>query len=225
MLVDLLNAGSLPVNLKELSAQSVGATLGQRALQDSVVAGIIGGVVMLLFMLLYYRLPGAIAGVTLLIYTFVLLAVFSVLGVTLTLSGIAAFVLGLGMAVDANILTAERIKEEIRLGKSIPSALKVGSRRAFMTILDANLTTFLAAVVIFFIGTGTVRGFATTLMISIVLSMVTNVWLSRLLLNGVVNWSGFGRKPWYYGVREDQIQWTLGLTLRAICISTLLPLV
>jgi len=204
-LASLLNAGALPVNLIELQAQSVGATLGQRSLEQGVWAGVVGGVIVLAFMLLYYRLPGLVANLSLLIYTYLLLLLFHLLGVTLTLAGIAAFLLGLGMAVDANILTAERIKEEIRSGKSIPSAIRAGSRRALVTILDANITTVVAALVIFYLGSGSIRGFATTLILSIALSVVTNVWLSRLLLRQTVQ-AGIGVKPWYFGVKEEEIR-------------------
>ncbi len=204
-LASLLNAGALPVNLVELQAQSVGASLGQRSLEQGVWAGIVGGVIVLAFMLLYYRLPGLVADFSLLIYTYLLLLLFHLLGVTLTLAGIAAFILALGMAVDANILTAERIKEEIRSGKSIPSALRAGSRRALVTILDANITTVLAALVIFYLGSGSIRGFATTLIMSILLSVLTNVWISRLILNQTVK-AGFGVKPWHFGVKEEEIR-------------------
>lgn len=203
-LASLLNAGALPVNLVELQAQSVGASLGQRSLELGIWAGIIGGIAVLLFMLLYYRLPGLVANISLLIYTYLLLLLFQLLDVTLTLAGIAAFILALGMAVDANILTAERIKEEIRVGKSIPSALRAGSRRALATILDANITTVVAAVVIYFIGSGSVRGFATTLILSILLSILTNVWISRLLLQQTIK-AGIGVKPWFFGVKEEEI--------------------
>jgi len=204
-LADLLNAGALPVNLVELQAQSVGASLGQRSLELGIWAGIIGGIAVLIFMLVYYRLPGLAANISLLIYTYLLLLLFQLLGVTLTLAGIAAFILALGMAVDANILTAERIKEEIRIGKSIPSAFRAGSRRALATILDANITTIVAAVVIYYIGTGSVRGFATTLILSILLSILTNVWISRLLLHQCIR-AGIGVKPWYFGVKEEEIR-------------------
>jgi protein-export membrane protein SecD len=203
-LASLLNAGALPVNLVELQAQSVGASLGQRSLEQGVWAGIIGGVVVLIFMLCYYRLPGLVADISLLVYTYLLLLLFQLLGVTLTLAGIAAFILALGMAVDANILTAERIKEEIRAGKSIPSALRAGSRRALVTILDANITTVLAAAVIYYLGSGSVRGFATTLILSILLSILTNVWISRLLLQQSIK-AGIGVKPWHFGVKEEEI--------------------
>ena len=204
-LASLLNAGALPVNLIELQAQSVGATLGQRSLEQGIWAGVVGGVIVLAFMLLYYRLPGLVANISLLINTYLLLLLFQLLGVTLTLAGIAAFILGLGMAVDANILTAERIKEEIRGGKSIPSAIRAGSRRALVTILDANITTVVAALVIFYLGSGSIRGFATTLILSIALSIVTNVWLSRILLRQAVQ-AGIGAKPWYFGVKEAEIR-------------------
>jgi len=203
-LADLLNAGALPLDLKEIHSQSVGASLGMKALELSIKAGLIGSVLVLLFMMLYYRIPGVIASFSLIVYVYLILVLFWQLHVTLTLPGIAALILGVGMAVDANIITYERIKEEIKSGKSFLSAVRSGSRRSLATILDANITTILAAIVLFIFGTGSIQGFAITLIVSIIVSLFTAVFGSRLLLNLFVK-SNLLNKPWVYGVKEEEI--------------------
>lgn len=203
-LASLLNAGALPVKLKEIYSTSVGAQFGQDALKSTVYASVIGVALIFVFMLLYYRLPGFISIITLTVFTYLVLVVFNGINAVLTLPGIAALVLGIGMAVDSNILTAERIREELRVGKSIEEAYKLGSKQSLSAIIDAQLTTLLAAVVLFFFGTSSVKGFATTLSISIVLSFVTAVWLSRILLGMLVK-SGLFNSPFFYGVRKSKI--------------------
>ena len=138
-------------------------------------------------MLVYYRLPGLIAVITLSVYIYIILLVFTLINGVLTLPGIAALMLGVGMAVDANILTYERIREELRVGKSVRLSFLAGAKSAFTAILDANITTILAAVVLFIFGTSSVKGFATVLIISILVSFLTAVWGSRLLLGLLVN--------------------------------------
>jgi len=203
-LADTINLGALPLKLTEKYTQSVGASLGQLSLEQTVRAGVIASILILLFMMFFYRLPGVVASITLIAYTWLLLVVFYLLHATLTLPGIAAFVLGIGMAVDANIITYERIKEEIRSGKSILSALKAGSKNSLRTIMDANITTVLAAIVLYFMGSGAIQGFALTLIFSIVVSIVTNVWLSRWLLTLLIR-SNAAKKPAYFGVKESEI--------------------
>ncbi|WP_201763555.1 protein translocase subunit SecD [Chengkuizengella marina] len=203
-LAGIINLGALPVNLTEKYTQSVGASLGELSLQQTITAGIIGFVVILIFMLGFYRLPGIIACVTLTVYTWMLLLVFYWMNATLTLPGIAAFVLGIGMAVDANIITYERIREEIRSGKSILSSLRAGSRNSLRTIMDANITTILAGLVLYYIGTGSIQGFALTLILSILVSIITNVFFSRLLLHLLIR-ANIAKKPVYYGVKEADI--------------------
>jgi preprotein translocase subunit SecD len=203
-LADTINLGALPLKLIEKSSNSVGASLGLLSLEQSLKAGLIGSILVLIFMILFYRIPGLVANVTLLVYLYVVIVVFTWMNVTLTLPGIAAIVLGIGMAVDANIITYERIKEEIRTGKTLLSSLKAGSRRSLSTILDANITTIIAAGVLFYFGTGAIKGFAITLIMSIIVSILTNVFLSRFILNLVVR-SNIVKKPWYFGVKEDQI--------------------
>ncbi|TSB45692.1 protein translocase subunit SecD [Alkalicoccobacillus porphyridii] len=202
---EILNAGSLPVQLDELFSNSVGASLGEQAMVQTVYAGIIGIALIFVFMLVYYRFPGIIAVITLSVYTYLVLLIFNLMNAVLTLPGIAALILGVGMAVDANIITYERIREELRAGKSTMSAFKAGTRRSFTTILDANLTTILAACVMFYFGTSSVRGFAIVLIISILTSFLTAVLGSRLLLGMWVSSKFLNKRPGWFGVKERDI--------------------
>lgn len=204
-LANLLNAGALPVELKEIYSTSVGAQFGEQALQKTVSAGIIGILAIFVFMLVFYRFPGFIAVVTLTIYTFLTLLVFDWMNAVLTLPGIAALILGVGMAVDANVITYERIKEELKVGRSLKAAFKAGNSNSLATILDANLTTILAAVVLFAYGTSSVKGFATTLIISILMSFITAVYGTRWLLGLWVNSNLFNKKLGWFGVKQNEI--------------------
>lgn len=203
-LANLLNAGALPVKLKEKQSFAVDSTLGKESLMKSLEAGVYALLIIFIFMIGYYRLPGLVAVITLVTYGYLVLLVFSLLHVTLTLPGIAAFILGVGMAVDANILMYERIKDEMRHGKSVPSAFKSGSRRSFLTIFDANITTVIAAAVLFYFGTAGVRGFSVSLITGILVSFLTAVALSRILLNLLVK-SNLFRHPKWFGVKEGEI--------------------
>lgn len=205
-LADIINSGSLPVHMNEIFSTSVGAQFGEQALNDTVFAGIVGISLVILFLLIVYRFPGLIASINLVIYTYLVLLVFMALNGVLTLSGIAALILGVGMAVDANVITFERYKEEIRAGKSVKAAFKAGGKNSFRTIVDANITTMIAAVVLFIFGTSSVKGFATMLIISILMSFLTAVFGTRLLLGFWVN-SGFlkKRKTWF-AVKEKDIK-------------------
>jgi preprotein translocase subunit SecD len=204
-LAGVLNAGALPVNMKEIFSTSVGAKLGQAALYSGVEAGIIGTLIVLVFMILYYRMPGVVACITLIAYVYLLMLFQNLMGATLTLPGIAAFILGIGMAVDANIIMYERIKEELRSGKSYLSALRAGSKRSLSTILDANVTSIIGALVLAYFGSSAIRGFAVTLILSIVVSLITAVAGSRLMLSLAVR-SNLFNKPFYYGVKERDIR-------------------
>ncbi|MGG0305145.1 protein translocase subunit SecDF [Priestia megaterium] len=204
-LAELLNAGSLPVKLDELYSTSVGAQFGEEALHTTILAGIIGIGIIFLYMLFFYRLPGLIAIITLSFYIYLNLVVFDLMHVVMTLPGIAALILGVGMAVDANIITYERIKDELKTGRSVISAYRAGNRRSLATIFDANITTMLAALVLFFYGQSSVKGFATTLMIGIVLSFITAVYGTRLLMSLLVNSRWFDKKSGYFGVKKEQI--------------------
>ncbi|WP_051287025.1 protein translocase subunit SecDF [Paenibacillus taiwanensis] len=203
-LAEVINMGALPLKLTEKYTQSVGATLGQQSLDQTVKAGTLASIFILLFMIILYRVPGLVASISLITYAWALLLVMNAIQSTLTLPGIAAFVLGIGMAVDANIITYERIKEEIRSGKSMVSALKEGSKHSFRTIMDANITTILAGAVLYYLGTGAIQGFALTLILSIILSIVTNVIFARFLLQLLLK-SQLITKPEYLGVKPSQI--------------------
>ncbi|CAM4366946.1 protein translocase subunit SecD [Paenibacillus tarimensis] len=204
-IADTINLGALPLKLEDRYMQSVDATLGQMSLQQTVFAGILGSAIVLLFMLVFYRLPGLVASISLIAYIWLLLVGVWLMNVTLTLPGIAAVVLGIGMAVDANIITYERIKEELRSGKSILSSLKAGSRNSFRTIMDANVTTIIAGSVLYIIGTGAVKGFAVVLIMSIVISIITNVGYSRLLLYLLIRSNVIKNKA-LFGVKESEIR-------------------
>jgi preprotein translocase subunit SecD len=201
---DTINLGALPLKLTEKYTQSVGASLGQQSLKETGIASIIASVLILLFMLVFYRVPGIVACVALISFAWLLLLVTVLMHATLTLPGIAAFVLSVGIAVDSNIIMAERIKDEMRSGKSILSSLKAGSKHSFRTIIDAHVTTALAGIVLYIIGTGSIKGFALTLILSIVMNILTNVFYSRWLLHMLVR-SNLAKKPGNFGVKESEI--------------------
>lgn len=197
----LINSGALPVPVKEVSVKNVGAQLGATAYPNAVKAGIIGIGLVFLLMLVVYRVQGLLASIALTLYITLTLLVFVEVGVTLTLPGIAAFLLTIGMAVDANILIFERTKEELIRGYSIKAAVKKGSENALSSIVDSNVTTLLAALILYFIGSGAVRGFAITLMIGIVISLFTALVITKLLVDLAVK-SGMLNKLSYFGVRK-----------------------
>lgn len=205
-LAELLNAGALPVKLTEEYSTSVGAQFGDQALKDTVKAGIIGVGIVFLFMLLYYRLPGLVAVITLSIYVYLNLLVLDLMNGVLTLPGIAALILGVGMAVDANIITYERIKDELKVGKSLRAAVQAGNKNSTSTVVDANLTTMLAAIILFIYGTSSVKGFATLLIVSILMSFVSAVYGSRLLLGLLVKSKAFDKKITWFGVRKKDVK-------------------
>jgi SecD/SecF fusion protein len=200
----LINAGALPLPLTVLSALSVGPSLGQAALQATLQAGLVAIIVIFAFMIFMYRVPGLIAVISLSAYSMVLLVVFAGFPVTLTLTGLAALVLGIGMAVDANIITYERIKDEFRNGRSIQSAVVAGQRKALRTILDSNVTTFIAGLVMYAYGTGDVRGFAVALLASIITSLLTAVFLSRSMLM-LLTRSNLVRSKWLFGASREAV--------------------
>lgn len=204
-LAAMLNAGALPVKLNEIYSTSVGAQFGEQALDQTIFAGIIGIALVFLFMIFYYRLPGVIAAITLSVFLYLTLLFFELINAVLTLPGIAAIILGVGMAVDANIITFERIREEIKIGRSIRAAFQTGSKNAFLTVVDANLTTLLAGGVLFYFGTSSVKGFATTLIISILVSFITAIWGARVLLGLLVNSNWLKDKPGLFGVKKSDI--------------------
>lgn len=198
-LASLIRAGSLPFGLNVIQMKNVGARLGADALATGIKADIVGVVLVLAFMLIVYKLPGLAADLALLLYIALELILLNLLNVTLTLPGIAGFVLSVGMAVDANIVIFERIKEELISGKTLRSAVKNGFKRATPAILDGNITTLIAAGVLFFLGSGTIKGFATTLMTGILLSMFTALFVTRSILKSMIA-AGI-QNPKYYGLR------------------------
>jgi len=183
-----LNAGALPVPVNLISQQSIGATLGSVSLSQSLKAGIVGVLLVIVFMLLYYRLPGLLASIALSLYIVLTLAVFKLIGVTMTLAGIAGFILSIGMAVDANVLIFERMKEELRSGKSLKAAVEEGFMRAWPSIRDSNLSTLISAMLLIWLGTSFVKGFAVTLAIGVMLSMFSAISVSRVMLRFIVPW-------------------------------------
>ncbi|MEW6181797.1 MAG: protein translocase subunit SecD [Bacillota bacterium] len=193
----LLQSGALPVKFNVLEKRVVGPTLGADSLNKSIAAGFVGLAAIFFFMLLYYRLPGMVANVSLAVYALLVIFIFTALKVTMTLPGIAGYVLGLAVAVDANIIIFERLKEELRAGKTLRTGIDDGFKRAFVAIFDANLTTVLAAIVLLYFGTGPIRGFAVTLIIGIAVSMFTAITMTRWLLH-LVAATGI-RNPKLYG--------------------------
>jgi protein-export SecD/SecF family membrane protein len=185
-LAALIRGGALPVDLVEVQTKAIGATLGINSLNTSVKAGLIGLLLVLLFMLGYYRIPGVVASIALMLYIVIVLYSLILMNATLTLPGVAGMVLSIGMAVDANVIIFERIKEEIRNGKTLRAAVDSGFTKALRTIVDANVTTFIAAIVLYYFGLGPIKGFAITLMIGIVASMFTAVVITKVLLRMVV---------------------------------------
>lgn len=195
----LLRGGSLPVETKIVEKRTVGPTLGSDSLEKSKQAVIIGLITIAMFMLVVYRLPGLIADITLVVFAILVLGGLVSIKAVLTLPGIAGLLLSVGMAADANIIIYERMKDELRNGKTLRAAVEAGFNRAFWTIFDSNLTTIIAAVVLFYLGTGSIRGFAITLIIGIVANMITAVLLTRSLLRVTVNIPGL-RNSKLYGV-------------------------
>ncbi|MEK7461439.1 MAG: protein translocase subunit SecD [Patescibacteria group bacterium] len=177
-----LNAGALPVPINVIEERTVGATLGNDSVRRSLIAGVIGFIIIAIFMLSLYRLAGLLAILALIIYTLLTLAVFKLIPVTLTLAGIAGFILSIGMAVDANILIFERFREERRAGRALKAAIEEGFRRAWSSVRDSNVSSLITATILFYFGTGLVRGFALTLFIGILISMFTAITVTRTFL-------------------------------------------
>lgn len=181
-LVRDLNYGALPVPIELVSTQTIGASLGENAKTSGVKAGMIGFALVVAFLIIWYRLPGVIASISLIIYIIISLAVFKLIPVTLTAAGIAGFILSIGMAVDANVLIFERMKEEIKKGKSIHDALHEGFSRAWLSIRDSNISSIITSIILFWLGTSAIKGFALTLGIGVLVSMFTAITISRTFL-------------------------------------------
>lgn len=205
-LVDLINSGSLPSKLTEISSNTVGASFGDETLQKTLIAGIIGVVAIMIILGIIYHFAGFISSVSMLLYTFLVFAVFWVVGGVLTLPGIAALVLGIGMAVDSNVITFSRIKDELYKGKSLPAAFKAGTKSSLSAILDSNLTTLIVAIIMFIFGESSIKGFATMLIITVVVTMFTMVLLTRILLKLFVKTGFFdNRTGLFINVKKEDI--------------------
>ncbi len=190
ILVGRLNSGALPVPISLISTQTIGPSLGERAIEDGLTAGLYSLIVLAVFFLLWYRLPGVVAVFALAIYLSIMLGLFKLIPVTLTAAGIAGFIISLGIAVDANILIFERIKEEIRAGQKITAAIEVGFNRAWLSIRDANLTTLIAAIILFWFGTSSIQGFALVFGLGIIMSMFSAIIVSRYFLKSLAFGNG-----------------------------------
>jgi preprotein translocase subunit SecD len=202
-LVTVLKFGSLPLEIREVGFSSISATLGLDFLNQTILAGVVGIALVFAFMLLYYRVPGVVACIALVVYTIITYALFRLLGVTLTLAGIAAFILSVGMAVDANILIFERTKEELRMGKNLTAAIEAGFARAWNSIVDSNVSTLITAFILYYFGTSVVKGFALVLIFGVLTSMFTAITLSRLMLRWIVqqDWA----RARLFGIDEAEI--------------------
>jgi protein-export membrane protein SecD len=196
-----LNTGALPLPLTLVSQQSIEASLGMESLKKSLIAGAIGLGAVIIFMLFFYRFLGLVASIALLIYTGLMITIFKMSGITLTLSGIAGFILSIGMAVDANVLIFERTKEEIRNGRTVTNSLEEGFKRAWTSIRDGNISSLLTAGVLYLMGTGFVKGFAATLFIGVVVSMFTAVVITRTMLKFIIS-DWIHERTWLVGVRS-----------------------
>lgn len=195
-LVMLIQSGALPLDIEESETRAISATLGFEAIDGAIIAGVVALIIIALFMIVMYRLPGVAATMALAIYVLVVFYVLALTEAQLTLQGIAGILLGIGMAVDANVIIFERFREEMKLGRTLNNAVKYGFKNAFSSILDSNVTTVIASIVLMLFGTGSIKGFATTLLIGVVVSFFTAVFVTRWLLKCFVN-LGF-KKTWLY---------------------------
>jgi len=202
-LASLIRGGALPIDLEEVQTNLIGPTLGIDALKQSVYAGGIGFLLVVVFMIGFYRLPGVVASFSLVLYALILLFLLTGLKATLTLPGMAGIVLSIGMAVDANVIIYERIKEELLVGKTVRAAINSGFKQGLRTIVDSNITTFIAALVLYYFGEGPIQGFAITLMLGILTSMFTAVVFTRMLLKNLALFKAFNHKK-YFGIRGVQ---------------------
>ena len=204
-LANLLKSGALPVEIKIVENRTVGATLGVDSIRQTGIAGLIALGVISVFMIAIYKIPGIVADIALLINGVLVLGLLSGIGAALTLPGIAGFILTLGMAVDSNVITYERIKEELRLGESLHDAVERGYENAFPAIIDGNLTTMLVAAVLFFLGTGPIKGFAVTLALGVVATVITGVFVSKVFLKLFIKTFNIKREQlfWKGALNED----------------------
>ncbi len=197
-----IRSGQLPFSLSQVELRAISATLGDTALQTSLIAGLIGIILVMLFMILFYRLPGLLASIALASYMAIVGIILANLHVNLTLPGIAGIILSIGMAVDANVIIFERIKEELKLGKTVRSAVDAGFNRALSAVIDSNITTIIAAVILMFLGTGTIKGFGTTLLIGVVVSMLSAIFVTKFLLKQMIGMNI--KNLWLYGINATK---------------------
>ncbi len=195
-----IKSGQLPFSLEQVEVRTVSATLGDEALKNAVTAGIIGLILVMLFMILLYRLQGFLASLALASYVSIIFIILANLHINLTLPGIAGIILSIGMAVDANVVIFERIKEELRLGKTVRSAVDAGFNRALTAVIDSNITTIISAVILWWLGTGTIKGFGITLFIGIVVSMFSAIFITKFLLKQMIGMNV--KNLWLYGVSK-----------------------
>ena len=205
-LVELINSGALPTNLEEISSRTVEASFGESSLEKTLIAGVIGIVLVILLIILIYRFSGLIAGFGLIIYTFASFLVFYLIDGVLTLPGIAAMLLGIGMVVDANVITFERIKENLLIGKNLKDSFDIGNKSSFTSIIDANITTIIAAIIMFIFGQSSVKGFATMLIINIIVTVLVMIYLVKFILKIFVSTKAFDKKlGLFIGVNKKKI--------------------
>ena len=206
-LVELINSGALPTKLTEISSRTVEASFGTNSLNKTLIAGVIGIICVTLIMIIIYRFSGFIASVGLILYTFSSFGIFYLINGVLTLPGIAAMLLGIGMAVDANVICFERIKENLLIGKSLKESYEIGNKSSFTSIIDANVTTIIAAIIMFILGESSVKGFATMLIISIIVTIIIMVYIVKLILKHLVNTKYFDNKlPLFIGIDKNKIK-------------------
>jgi preprotein translocase subunit SecD len=202
-----LRYGSLPIPVKVVESQSVGATLGAESVRRSLIAGVIGLLAVVLFMIIYYRLPGFVASLALISYIIISLFLFKLIPVVLSLPGIAGFVLSIGMAVDANILIFERLKEELRAGRTLRQAIDLGWARAWLSIRDANISTLITCLILFIFGNtfgaSIVKGFAVTLALGVIVSLFTAIIVTRTFLHILLDNVKFTEHPRWFGITEE----------------------
>lgn len=203
-MVNLLNAGALPVPAVVVEENTVGPTLGADSIEKSKIAGIIGLATVMIFMIAYYKVPGLIADIALIIYSLILFALFKTIPITLTLAGIAGFILSIGMAVDANILIFERTKEELRAGRNLFTAINSGFDRAFTSIFDSNMTTIITSAILYMLGSSIVKGFALTLAIGVIVSMFSAITITKNFMHLLFG-TGELKHPGLFGLRADEI--------------------
>lgn len=203
-MVDLLNAGALPVPAKIIEENTVGPTLGADSIEKSKIAGLIGLGIVMIFMIAVYRVPGLIADIALICYSLILFALFKAIPVTMTLAGIAGFILSIGMAVDANILIFERTKEELRAGRTLFTAINAGFDRAFTSIFDSNMSTIITCTILYMLGSSVVKGFALTLALGVIVSMFSAITITKNIMHLAFG-TGELIYPQMFGLRKDEI--------------------